>query len=614
MFNEPADNVSGSWRRTAAVEDGMRIIIAEYSDGTSFATMGKDNGNNRKAISSSVSTDVLTPGFGTNVFTLIAKGDDIYAIKASNGKYLCAASSGSNYLKEKAELDDNSKWTISISSGKATITAQGSYTRNTIRYNSTSGLFSCYASGQQDIAIYSKNAKMEADANASTFEDYADITVSEDKVLTVTTTKELGEVHLEEGAIVNTDDANASLTVENFYFKTTNGKSNQFTDPTKFNVTGEFFYDVKLYNAADALDADYWYSIAVPFDVDINDGIYKADGTKLTNGVDYEVWGYDTEKRAQTMSNGWKRISGKMQAGHAYLIGFNPGMPNTVRLKAANTWKTNLFTAASMSMTAASNASDAQGRHSNWNGVANPTLHYIGINKDVQIFDNDNHSFDAFAAADYNFVVGTAFFVQSTEAVAIEDADHSEFRAPARQSNNYSYSVRITRGEKAKFDNQIVVRASEDATNTYEQGHDMMTMNNATAPNALLWTENYGGTRLAIQEAPLNENTASYVLGIYAPANDEYTLAVAEEMSNATLYLTYNGTIIWNLSNSPYTLNLNKGANSGYGLILQANAPYVATGVDNMENGTDVQKVILNEHVYILRNGQCFDVTGKAVR
>ena len=47
---------------------------------------------------------------------------------------------------------------------------------------------------------------------------------------------------------------------------------------------------------------------------------------------------------------------------------------------------------------------------------------------------------------------------------------------------------------------------------------------------------------------------------------------------------------------------------------LVINAPAVVTGVDQIDAKADVQKVIIDEHVYILRGGQMYDVNGKMVK
>ena len=58
-------------------------------------------------------------------------------------------------MKTQQTNNDNGSWTISCTAeGVATITANGDNTRKSLKYN-TSGLFSCYASGQSAVAIYS---------------------------------------------------------------------------------------------------------------------------------------------------------------------------------------------------------------------------------------------------------------------------------------------------------------------------------------------------------------------------------------------------------------------------------------------------------------------------
>lgn len=81
--------------------------------------------------------------------------DGTFAFNVGSG-YLFAASSGSNYLKTEESVSLNSSWVISITGGNATIKAQGSNTRNLLKYNSSSRLFSCYGSGQNDVQIFKK--------------------------------------------------------------------------------------------------------------------------------------------------------------------------------------------------------------------------------------------------------------------------------------------------------------------------------------------------------------------------------------------------------------------------------------------------------------------------
>ena len=84
-----------------------------------------------------------------------------------------------------------------------------------------------------------------------------------------------------------------------------------------------------------------------------------------------------------------------------------------------------------------------------------------------------------------------------------------------------------------------------------------------------------------------------------------------------TLYLTYNDRPIWNLSMSPYVLDLTNGTTEGYGLQLYVRtAPEVATGVDEVQgDNVPCTKVLMDGKMYIITpEGAIFDATGKKVK
>ena len=130
----------------------MIITNADASYG-----LGVQNSNNRKAVALTKNDNLITVDETTNknvtVLTL-GQSDGKYTFFDEGKGYLYAASSSSNYLKTQATLSDNGKCTIAITNNVATIKFQGSNTRNLLRYDSSNKLFSCYGSGQQDVAIY----------------------------------------------------------------------------------------------------------------------------------------------------------------------------------------------------------------------------------------------------------------------------------------------------------------------------------------------------------------------------------------------------------------------------------------------------------------------------
>lgn len=133
---------------------GDQIILV--ANGYDYA-MGpsSSNGNNRTQIAITKSGSIVNYTGDVQIITLEAGSvANTFAFNVGDG-YLYAASSSSNHLKTKADLDDNGSWKITIdANGIASINAQGSSTRNIIRYNTSSSIFAAYASGQKDVSIY----------------------------------------------------------------------------------------------------------------------------------------------------------------------------------------------------------------------------------------------------------------------------------------------------------------------------------------------------------------------------------------------------------------------------------------------------------------------------
>lgn len=154
----------------SSITVGSKIIIA--ASGSDYALGTTQNSSNRKAEKISKSGDALLANAAVQVFEVVAgTKSNTYAFKAFNGategKYIYASSSSSNELKSQDDIDDNASWTVTITSGGvATVKAQGTNTKNLLKKNSSSDLFSCYGSGQADVAIYLQGASSDPNAKA----------------------------------------------------------------------------------------------------------------------------------------------------------------------------------------------------------------------------------------------------------------------------------------------------------------------------------------------------------------------------------------------------------------------------------------------------------------
>lgn len=164
-FKEPetaVDPTTFSWILVKdALAIGDKVVIA--ASGSNVAMSTTQNNNNRGQIAVTKSGSALTANADVQVFEVVAgSASNSFAFKCLNGdqigNYIAAASSSSNYLHSNSDIDANSSWSVEIntSTGVAAVVAQGSYTRNTLKYNSGSSVFSCYAESNSmaDIVFY----------------------------------------------------------------------------------------------------------------------------------------------------------------------------------------------------------------------------------------------------------------------------------------------------------------------------------------------------------------------------------------------------------------------------------------------------------------------------
>ena len=139
--------------------DGQHIIIVDKD--TTYALSTTQNDNNRGAVSVKASASgLITPSSSVEIITLntVDTMPSRWELQTSTGGYLYAASSSNNYIRTQTTNNTNGQWTITIAAetGIATVKAQGANTNNLLKKNSASALFSCYGSGQKDIAIFAR--------------------------------------------------------------------------------------------------------------------------------------------------------------------------------------------------------------------------------------------------------------------------------------------------------------------------------------------------------------------------------------------------------------------------------------------------------------------------
>ena len=324
---------------------GRTYLIVNTSAGKALGTT--QNNNNRSAASVTISNNVIA-GIGDDVCELTLGGQSgawtfFDSHWNTTGGYLYAASSSANHLKTQANNDANGHWNISFgNNGMATIEAQGSNTRNNLRYNPNSGnpIFSCYAntSNLSLVNLYIRSEEFdhtesETIANLFYFDKH---TVHNGATLTVTgtaTCNDAGLLIIEDGGQLVHHNEGVQATIKKFI--------------SEYTENGG------------------WYTIAVPF------ASYNP-ATELTT-ADFDLYSYG---EAEWIN--YKAGNFSLSAGNGYLYAHNP----TVTLRMRGTLNSGDFSQ-TVSL-------DYEGNYTNLKGfnlLGNPTAHEITFSKTDGVSD-----------------------------------------------------------------------------------------------------------------------------------------------------------------------------------------------------------------------------------
>lgn len=437
---------------------------------------------------------------------------------------------------------------------------------------------------------------------------------------------EYGDLHVREGGQVNL--SNGTLKVHNFTLDAAlsgtkggvhqNAASGQVANPTKLDVRGDAYFVLRL-DPADALTYG-WYDFTVPFEVEISNGIYRyGENTPMTSGVDFIVMEHSEAKRAAGQYD-WVKTTGTMQPGRVYTITLDKWAYTTYVFKkksGSSVAGTNSFNA----VVSAGN-SDTRG----WNGMGNGSLQHAKLTSDfdqakVQLYDHQHNVYVTKEATECNFAVGTSFFIQvaNSQTISIVAADENRILfAPSREDEYATDEFRLTLTdlERGRMMDRLWFSASDEATDEYVIGRDLLKMGTPSDYKAAqMWTMK-GGKVLCDIETAMNGERATAPLSFYAPKAGQYELAIDQAPEDVTLYLTYNDQVIWVLSFGSYVFDLEKGTTEGYGLRMETNrAPQIATGIDEQTAGAQNRKVMINNTLYIVTaEGAIFDVMGKNIK
>ncbi len=471
----------------------------------------------------------------------------------------------------------------------------------------------------------------DVEVEAMTIRDGVTVTIKDGATLTLGNDdsyfrEQYGDVKVEQGGklILN----NGTLDVNNLYIASAIGgrnaatqefvqaSSSQVENIENVNVHADAYFDLALDPAG--ITTDGWYDFTVPFPVSAANGIYDQNDVQLATNDNYIIQTYNEARRAQG-GKGWQNFSGIMTPGLCYTIATDNGR-NVYRFKKHN--GTTYTEPIEMNLS----VSAGEAKFIGWNGLGNGLTTYANLQANgeitkIQLFDHTTNSYTTEDINACTFVIGSAFFVQAPNNEAkvsfqkpVSD-ENLTLRAPSRtgEEDKTEFKLAFT-AENSESVDYLYVGATEESVNEYVIGRDLLKMGTPTSATiAQIWANAYGNKLSDIDQPLVNEN-AFFEVGLYAPKTGNYVLDIVDAPQDATLYLTHDGTVIWNLSESAYTLSLMKGTTANYGLQLVREARNTATGVEQVGSETQIQKFIHNGVLYINKDGVLYDAMGKKVK
>ena len=214
-------------KSATGLSEGSKIIIAAKDYNVAMSTTQNTNNRGQTSVTKYTSGDYsyLTPYSSVQYLTVEGKNNTSGFYLNTGSGYLYASSSSSNALKTTTTKDDKCLWTINFNNESAKIVSKNNVTRNTLRYNKQSSLFSCYAEDntQLDVAIYKEYQSGSTSSTVYTYpEGNSLISISKAiEVANVAGTSHTNSMYKIKGTVSSIDNT----TYGNMTIKDSSGKS-----------------------------------------------------------------------------------------------------------------------------------------------------------------------------------------------------------------------------------------------------------------------------------------------------------------------------------------------------------------------------------------------------
>ena len=479
---------------TITLVPGKHYLIAS-TNSTDYYVMGAQNGSVRNSVPASLSGSQILED--DDFYEVVISGDDtnkwtMYSVKDEGYLYATGAGSANINVREDNVTTNPTygQWSISVSSGTATITSVASVSYNKFTYNHNGGTnprFACYSTAQTAVKLYVRDGDTDLEFYSPTTIT-TNVTIADNEVYTV----EKGQVLTFSGTLTNNGDA-SNLIIED------GGQliaSNSVPATVKKTIT-----------SASTKDADqHWYTISTPAHKGSNNYVV-IDETNLTSG-DYDMF-YLDETQGKWIN---KKTAGggtgfdNMNVAQGYLY-----RSNTTSLEIAGNTNTGDDITYTLTKT-------GDGAISGFNLLGNPYPHDITL-KHITYDKGSNLAgfYRLSNAGAWGSELDDEEPIHSYEGFLVQSDDNGKVA---------TFHETAQRGAKSNGDNiKFIVANSEYSDATYALFDDCFGLNKINHRNSYIPMLYINQNNEDFAIAPMSDDTKSFNLNFKAMTTGKYTLS-----------------------------------------------------------------------------------------
>ncbi len=193
-------------------------------------------------------------------------------------------------------------------------------------------------------------------------------------------------------------------------------------------------------------------------------------------------------------------------------------------------------------------------------------------------------------------------------------------RRNAARKSNYEFRMEMTLGDEVADQTFVSFRDDEAVTNEFDFSYDLSKITNGSFAKTNCIYTLIGYERAAANCLPLETEATTIVpVGVNIATAGEYTIAIPSGTSGVGVTLVDNETgLRTNLALEDYTVALEAGTQDDRFYLEISPIKHVATDIENVQNdetqNAKARKVIIDQKMYIIKDGRVFDAQGARVK